>query len=410
MKPEDQIIPRLKKIISENSDKIEDWFGNTFKSTAPLFYNSVDLRHSGFKLAPVDTNMFPAGFNNLSPAERKNAVKISAQYLSKYYPDVRKIALITEDHTRNTYYLENIAILSSILKDSGIEVVISNFKTCQEKEASTLKSHSGLDVSFVPFEKENDIIKSTDGFIPDMVLVNNDLTDGAPELIQNLKQPVIPPVGFGWYQRKKTSHFDTYNNLARSFCREFDLDPWLISTLFSHCGIVNFKEKKGIECVARKVDKLLHNIQNKYNEYDIKEEPYVFIKSNRGTYGMGIMTAKSADDVLQMGRDIRKKMNTIKGGTLNTEVIIQEGVPTIDKVNEHPAEPMMYMIGGQSVGCIYRLNTQRDSYNNLNSKGMEFASIKEHDNGRPICDTLNLVARLASYASAWECYEDSYNI
>ena len=28
---------------------------------------SVDLRNSGFKLAPVDTNLFPGGFNNLNP-------------------------------------------------------------------------------------------------------------------------------------------------------------------------------------------------------------------------------------------------------------------------------------------------------------------------------------------------------
>jgi len=30
-------------------------------------YCSVDLRNAGFKLAPVDTNLFPGGFNNLSP-------------------------------------------------------------------------------------------------------------------------------------------------------------------------------------------------------------------------------------------------------------------------------------------------------------------------------------------------------
>jgi glutamate--cysteine ligase len=29
---------------------------------------SVDLRNAGFKLAPVDTNLFPGGFNNLNPA------------------------------------------------------------------------------------------------------------------------------------------------------------------------------------------------------------------------------------------------------------------------------------------------------------------------------------------------------
>jgi hypothetical protein len=31
----------------------------------PPFYGSVDLRNAGFKLAPVDMNLFPGGFNNL---------------------------------------------------------------------------------------------------------------------------------------------------------------------------------------------------------------------------------------------------------------------------------------------------------------------------------------------------------
>jgi glutamate--cysteine ligase len=35
---------------------------------AALLFGSVDLRNAGFKLAPVDTNLFPGGFNNLNPA------------------------------------------------------------------------------------------------------------------------------------------------------------------------------------------------------------------------------------------------------------------------------------------------------------------------------------------------------
>ena len=30
-----------------------------------MFYCSVDLRDSGDKIAPVDCNLFPAGFNNI---------------------------------------------------------------------------------------------------------------------------------------------------------------------------------------------------------------------------------------------------------------------------------------------------------------------------------------------------------
>ena len=45
--------------------QIEHWFRRQFAEHVPPFYGSVDLRNSGFKLAPVDMNLFPGGFNNL---------------------------------------------------------------------------------------------------------------------------------------------------------------------------------------------------------------------------------------------------------------------------------------------------------------------------------------------------------
>ena len=48
--------------------RIEAWFRQQWQLTPAPFYASVDLRNAGFKLAPVDTNLFPAGFNNLNPA------------------------------------------------------------------------------------------------------------------------------------------------------------------------------------------------------------------------------------------------------------------------------------------------------------------------------------------------------
>ena len=50
-----------------HSSAIESWFRQQFRETPAPFYASVDLRNAGYKLAPVDTNLFPAGFNNLHP-------------------------------------------------------------------------------------------------------------------------------------------------------------------------------------------------------------------------------------------------------------------------------------------------------------------------------------------------------
>ena len=409
-KPTPDIRKIIKEIVVNKKDEVESWFEKISEKTPPFFYNSVDLRNSGFKLAPVDTNLFPAGFNNLNESERKKAKLTTKEFFAKYHSDVKNVLIIAEDHTRNVYYLENVAYLAEIIKGAGLEVCITSLVTSQSGEEVTLKSASGLDVNLKPAVREGGRVKTKCGFDPEFILVNNDLTDGAPELLQDVQQVVSPPLGFGWYRRRKTSHFDTYNNMARDFCNKFDIDPWLITTYFQRCGVVNFKEKKGIECVALRVDKTINKIKAKYEEYGIKEEPYVFIKSDRGTYGMGIMTANSGDEVYEMGKKIRNKMNTIKGGVQNTEVIIQEGVPTIDTVEENPAEPMIYMIGAKPAGCIYRLNTQKDPYGNLNAKGMEFASISSHSEDEQVCDSLGLISRIASHAAAWECYEEIYSI
>ena len=45
---------------------IERWFRMEWQEHTPPFYSSVDIRNAGFKMAPVDTNLFPGGFNNLA--------------------------------------------------------------------------------------------------------------------------------------------------------------------------------------------------------------------------------------------------------------------------------------------------------------------------------------------------------
>ena len=60
-------INELEQRILESMPAIERWFRLEWMEHTPPFYSSVDLRNAGFKLAPVDTNLFPGGFNNLTP-------------------------------------------------------------------------------------------------------------------------------------------------------------------------------------------------------------------------------------------------------------------------------------------------------------------------------------------------------
>lgn len=404
----DEILTQLKQLVTSRKDEIDQWFAEKFKATPPFFYNSVDIRHSGYKIAPVDTNLFPGGFNNLSQRERGLASEKAREYFDKHLKDVQRVLLIAEDHTRNVYYLENVAILKQLLEAAGKTVWLSSLAVTEAGEPQQLESQSGIMLDYVPMKRVQDEIQTLQGDVPDMVLINNDLTTGAPDILTGITQPILPPLGFGWYRRRKTSHFDTYNDLVREFAQHFSLDSWLLSTYFHRCGVVDFKEKSGLECVAIGVEKTIHRIQQKYDEYGITQQPYVFIKSDKGTYGMGIMTATSGQDVMEMGKKNRNKMTSLKQGAENSAVIIQEGVPTVDVVDDHPAEPMIYLIGAEPVGCIYRVNTKKGSLSNLNASGMQFTSMEKQSNAP--CQAVGLIAKLASYASAWECYMEMYSI
>ena len=86
----------------------------------------MDLRNSGFKLAPVDTNLYPGGFNNLSAAFMPLAVQAATAAIAKICPEAKNLLLVPENHTRNKWYLENVATLAAILRQTGLEVRIGS--------------------------------------------------------------------------------------------------------------------------------------------------------------------------------------------------------------------------------------------------------------------------------------------
>ena len=55
----------LHKIFLEKEQEITGWFSEKISSEDYPFYCSFDIRESDHKLAPVDANLFPAGFNNI---------------------------------------------------------------------------------------------------------------------------------------------------------------------------------------------------------------------------------------------------------------------------------------------------------------------------------------------------------
>ena len=363
----------LEKHILDAMPRIEHWFRTQWQDHAAPFYTSVDLRNSGFKLAPVDTNLFPGGFNNLNPDFMPLCVQAAQSAVEKICPVAQRFLLIPESHTRNTFYLQNVATLQYILRQAGLEVRIGTLLP-EITEPTALALPNGGSLTLEPLRRVNDRLV-LDGFDPCAVLLNNDLSGGIPEPLQGIKQFVVPPLHAGWATRRKSTHFGAYDGVAADFAKLVDIDPWLINPYFSSCGEINFQERQGEDCLAGHVDELLADIRKKYAEYGIEQDPFVIVKADAGTYGMGIMTVKDASEVRALNRKQRNKMAVIKEGKPVTDVIIQEGVYTFESINEAVAEPVIYMIDHFVVGGFYRVHTGRGSDENLNSPGMHFVPL-----------------------------------
>jgi glutamate--cysteine ligase len=360
----------LERRILTAQPNIEHWFRTQWQEHTPPIYSSVDLRNSGFKLAPVDTNLFPGGFNNLNIEFLPLCVHAVQSTLEKVCPEARGVLLIPENHTRNQFYLQNVAQLSLMLRQAGLKVRIGSLLP-EITAPTTLQLNNGNILTLEPLQRRGNRL-GVDGFDPCVVLLNNDLSAGAPDILKNLEQTVLPPLEAGWHVRRKSQHFAAYHQVAKQFAQILSIDPWLIDPYFAVCNQVNFQEKVGEECLASQVDFVLQRMRVKYAEYGVKQDPFVIVKADAGTYGMGIMSVKDASEVRDLNRKQRNKMAVVKEGLQVSDVLVQEGVYTFETLNEAVAEPVVYMIDRYVVGGFYRVHTDRGIDENLNAPGMRF--------------------------------------
>ena len=404
-------LPELERAILGATPAIEHWLRSQWQEHESPFYCSVDLRNSGFKIAPVDTNLFPGGFNNLSPEFQPLCVQAAMTALEKICPDARGCVLIPENHTRNLFYLQNVATLSKILRQAGMHVRIGSM--LPDITAPTdIDLPDGAKLTLEPLTRKGNRLFVGD-FDPCVVILNNDLSSGIPGILRNLEQALLPPLHAGWAIRRKSNHFEAYRDVAGDFAALIGIDPWLVNPYFEQCGRIDFRERKGEECLEGYVTEILDDVRAKYREYKIDLEPFVIVKADAGTYGMGIMTVKDPSEVRGLNRKQRNKMAVVKEGLEVHDVIVQEGIYSFETVNDAVAEPVVYMIDHHVVGGFYRVHTSRGKDENLNAPGMQFAPLafaapcSSPDPDDPGCPpnrfyAYGVVARLALLAASNE--------
>ncbi|MCL9682559.1 glutamate--cysteine ligase [Legionella maioricensis] len=403
----------VEKIILNQVPEIEAWFRLKWKETPPPLTSSVDLRHAGFKLAPVDTNLFPAGFNNLNPEFLPLCIQAAQSVLVEYIPDCTKILILPESHTRNKFYMQSLNVLRNILIKAGFIVRIGSLDPELKDPMEVVLEH-GETLLIEPLQRQGNRV-GLDNFNPCFLMLNNDLSSGIPEILQGLQQRIRPTAKLGWATRLKSSHFQFFNEVAHEFADLVGIDSWLIDPYFSALDGVDFMAQEGVDQLAQEVDKILSLVSDKYVTYGIKDRPFVVVKADNGTYGMSVMMVHDGEELRQLNRKQRTKMSASKGSRKVDRVIIQEGVYTFETMPDGAvAEPVVYMIGQFVVGGFYRVHQGRGIDENLNAPGMHFEPLAFAQACNMPCDDLavvdcpnrfyvyGVIARLAALAAARE--------
>ena len=350
------MLEQLNKAIIERKEELEQWFGKYNSHELP-FYSSFDIRNSAYKTVVIDSNVFPAGFNNLCDETYPIAEEAIKSFIKVNFPGTKKIGVIAEV-TTNKFYYENLEAIRRLLDESGFMV-----KTAAIEKGSELQQFGIIEQKLH--------IKD---FTPDLIVSNNDFSSTDTSILKGIKQPITPNFNLGWFKRKKHRHFCVKNELIKEIASILKIDRWFIGAYYEYAEEVNFKERRNFELIANKIDKCIEQIKLKYEEYSINDKPFVFVKGNASTYGMNVIPFYSGEDFLSINSKQRAKMHKSKGGKQVSEVLIQEGVPTKDIVENKVAEPVVYCIGDKPIGGFFRANQEKNERENLNTKGMVFAS------------------------------------
>ncbi len=364
------------------------WLESRVSAKYEPFYASIDLRDAGFKLAPVDANLYPAGFNNICHEDLESSPEILKPLLKRHLGFMpKRVAILPESHTKNRFYADNLYELRQLFRRLGIATEIGWYYEPGEAVHEThgadphvieLETSDGRKVEAYPFRREgNRLSLPARGkhFDPEFILINNDFSSGFPSGLAGIEQPIEPSPRMGWHTRKKSDFFDHYNALASQFAAEVGMDPWCMHVNTRRVSGVDFNEGVGMDKIASAVDEIIAKTRAEYGSRGIDEIPFAFIKSNAGTYGMGIMRVEGGGEILKLNRRERNKMAVVKNRLAVRDVIVQEGIPTRFKLDGVYAEPVIYLMGRELMGGFLRKNPQRGRGENLNSKGMVFQKL-----------------------------------
>ncbi len=344
-------INELEQRILDSMPAIERWFRLEWMEHTPTFYCAADVRNAGFKLAPVETQLFPDGWEHLTAEMLPLAVQAAMAAIEKICPEARNLLIVPENAKRSTSYLNSLAQLRRIFHMAGLNVRVGSI-SAEIKSPTTIALPTGESITLEPVLRNKGRIGVKD-FDPCTILLNNDLHAGVPGILEELHQQyLLPPLHAGWSTRRKSMHAKCYEEVCKRFGKLIGVDPWLMNPLFDPCGQMDLTDAGHRQELGRRVDALLAKLRKKHKEYGIKEKPFVLLKADDHRLQWTPVVLHSAQDLdaLEPAR---------MHGHQSLELLLQEGVPSSERVNHVPVAPVVYMMDRYVVGGYYRMHSPR---------------------------------------------------
>ncbi len=385
-------------------DKITAWMKQK-RSEVPIpVYGSVDIRDAGWKIGVVDANHFPAGFNNVSKENLAELSMLFKDHINRAHPDCSWVHIYPESHTRNQGYVENIATIKAMIETAGYNCTVGS------PDLNGLESVHGISgpLMLTDVALNDDDELTVDGTKPDLILLNNDLTDGDIPGVQSTN--ITPPPHMGWYRRRKSQHYEALRPYILEMAELIDIDPWhLMPDWFVSEDKCLTEEACRIK-LAGEIDDFLNGLREKYRSLGIEREPTVVIKNDSGTYGLGVMMLTAGEQILNLSNRKANKLRYAKGGAKVDNFLIQEGIPTALATEEgETLEPVVYLVDGEAASWFYRINAKKSDMDNLNSPSARFENYEGSENpyGKEAHSWHALVAELSmiamgAEAAAWK--------
>ena len=362
----------LNQLIEAKRQEITEWMEKK-RSEVPIpIYGSVDVRDAGWKIAVVDANHFPAGFNNVAPEDEQHLSALLKNHINRRDEKCRWVHLYPESHTRNAAYVENLKTLQRLIEQAGFRCTVGSPELADHGSLAGISGPLNLDIVSLQLVNDEESIV-VNGEQPDLILLNNDLTEGIVPGLGTSR--VSPPPVMGWHSRKKSHHYDALSDYVSEIAELIGIEPWcLITDWFVSKDKCLDRESCRIE-LAAEVDDFIQQIKHKYHTLGIDREPVVFIKNDSGTYGLGILSVRSGEELLSLSNRKMRKLMYSKGGVEVENFLIQEGIPTrLETADGGPVEPVVYLVDGQAASWFYRINEKKSDIDNLNSPSASFES------------------------------------